>query len=195
MIKRRAIFGAGVFGVIAFLAVPLLWAAGAAEKQAEGKAVQYRTVGAEDFQSFIKNWDDKKQPVLYALIQTPAQWHAIFQPAAVMGGNRPFGPDKKEFEKNQLLVTARVMFPPDTNKVFQVEKVSANDEELVLSYRFDEPKTPKSYTVKNYLGVWLPKRTFKRVIFIENGKRSGVLDVSEGQWSLPAMNLMPNKPG
>ena len=194
MIRRRTIVGVGVFGVVAFLAGPLLWTAGAAEPKAEGKAVQYRTAGADDFQSFIKNWDDKKQPVLYALIQTPAQWNAIFHPAPVMGKNRSFGPDEKEFEKEQLLVIARVMFLPDTDKVFQVEKVSANAEELVLSYRFDEPKTPQSYTIKNYLGVWVPKRTFKKVIFIENGKRRGLLDLSKGQWSIPRMNLTPNKP-
>lgn len=195
--KRKTIIGIGVFGVVVFLAVPLLWADDVVEQQAEGKAVQHRTVGAEDFQSFIKNWDDKKQPVLYALIQTPAQWNAIFHPAPIMGENRPFGPDENLFEKDQLLVIARVMFPPDTdngNKVFRVDKVSANGKELVLRYRYEEPKTSKSYTVKNYVGVWISKRTYQKVLFIENGKRNGVLDISKRQWSIPLVNPVPYKP-
>jgi hypothetical protein len=194
MIRRRTILGVGVFCVLAFLAAPLPGAAEAAGPQAEAKAVQYRIVGPGDFQSFIKNWDDKKQPVLYALIQTPAQWNSIFHPAPVMGKNRPFGPDEKEFEKDQLLVIGRVMFPPATDKVFQVEKVSATAGELVLSYGFDEPKTPQSYNIKYYLGVWVPKHAYNKVIFIENGKHIGALDVSKGQWSVPPMNPEPDMP-
>ena len=42
----------------------------------KAKAVSYRILKNDEFQSFIKNWDDKKYPALYALIRTQAQWDA-----------------------------------------------------------------------------------------------------------------------
>jgi hypothetical protein len=181
-----------IIALAAVLQVPLVFgiddAGGGASKT---KPVSFRILKDSDFQSFIKNWDDKKYPALYALIQNPAQWDAIFHPAPVMGGqNRPYCPDGKVYEKEQIVVVARVIPAPDANlTVFNVRQVVAGNEVLVLYYRFNNPENPASYTIKSHLAVAMPKYSYKRIVFIENGKQIGILDLSKGQWSVPAMKL------
>lgn len=181
LLKRKIIAGIGLSALVAFMALGLFCAAGAAEQ----KDLHYRTIGTGDYQSFIRNWDDGEHPVLYALIQSPAQWNMVFHPAPVMGKNRPFGPEKKEFEHECLLVTARVTSPSDKATAFRVDKVEWKNKELTLRYTFEKPAAAGSYSVKDYLGVWVPKSVLKKVVFIENGKRIGVLNVSRGQWRVP----------
>jgi hypothetical protein len=174
---------------LALSGVPVV--AATAEPQPDKTARSYRTLGPADYQSFIKNWDPQKSPALLAVIQTPAQWDAIFHPAPVMGKHRPFSPDPKLFSRDLLLVVARVVPPPGPgdHQVFTVEKVGASQGELTLSFRFAESPDAKSYTVKDFLGVWFPKADFKKVAFIENGKQLGVLDLANGQWSVPPASI------
>jgi hypothetical protein len=145
-------------------------------------------MGMGDYQNFIKNWDEKKHAVLYALIQTPAQYDALFQPAAVMGAKRPFAPEAELYAKEQIFIVARVTAAPEgIDKVFEVERVIERDQELALCYRFNEPKTDATFSIKNFLAVRIPKHDYKQVIFLENGKQVGKLNTAEGQWSVPAM--------
>jgi hypothetical protein len=145
-------------------------------------------MGIGDYQNFLKNWDEKKHPVLYALIQTPAQYAAMFQPAPVIGAKRPFAPGRELYSKEQVLVVARVIVAPENmDKVFAVERVTARDHVLALHYRFTEPKTTATFTVKNYLAVRIPRHDYQKVIFFENGNKVGELNTAEGQWSVPAM--------
>ncbi len=183
-----------VIGILALLACSMPCVADDA-----AQPVTYRTVGAEDYQSFIGNWDEKKDPVLCAVIQTPQNWDALFHPAAFGYGKntqkKPFGPDAKIFEKEQLLVVARVMPSlPDGQwkEVFKVEEVSASGDVLTLRYRF-EPKSGTAFTsrvaftVKNFLGVIVPKHDYKKITFVENGKTVGELDLASGQWAVPTI--------
>ena len=143
----------------------------------------YRTFSVGDFQIFVGGWDDDEHPVFYALIRNPGEWDAVFHPAPTMGGSNKFGFEEKVYDEEQILVVSRVMFGPDKeqwDKVFRVEEVNTNGEELVLRYRFEKPKQ-NTYTVKWYFGVLIPKRDYKQVVFIENGIHIGALNVSEGQ--------------
>lgn len=185
MIRREDFLS--VIAMAAFLTVSVAYADEKPEKN-----IPYHTVGVGDFQSFVKNWNAGKHPVLYAFIQSSAQWNEIFHPAPVMGGERnlPFAPDDKQFEREQLLISARVMFPSKkmfskVQTIFQVEKVTMSDKELIFSYRFEEPKTHESFTVKSYIGVWVPKHNYQKVRFIENEKPIGTLELSKGQWRFP----------
>ena len=163
--------------------------------QSVERAVTYRRMGIGDYQNFLQNWDETKQPVLYALIQTPAQYDALFHPAPVMGNKRPYSPEADVYTKEQILVVARVMVAPeDMGKVFEVESVSEQGQELTIRYRFNEPKTKATFSVKNYLALRIPKQDYRKVTFFENGKQVGELKPAEGQWSVPALELKPNKP-
>jgi hypothetical protein len=146
-------------------------------------AVAYRRIGVSEYQNFLVNWDEKKQGVLYALVQTPAHYAALFHPAGVNFSRKAFAPDPKQFEKEQILVAGRVMAAPgDMDKVFDVEGITDSGDQLTIRYRFHDPRSKASSTVKNYLAVWIPKRPYKSIVFVENGKQVGALRVAQGEW-------------
>jgi len=156
----------------------------------KAKAVSFRMLKNDEFQSFIKNWDDKKFPALYALIRTPAQWDAIFHPAPVMGGNRQFAPEAKLYENEQIIIVAHVIPAPDPSlTLFNVRQIFTDNEVLFIYYRFNQPENAASYTVKSHMAVVIPKHNYKRIVFIESGKQLGILDLAQGQWSVPAVDL------
>ena len=174
---------------------PMVRAAENAEVKPEERAVTYKTIGNGDYQNFLKNWDEKRHVVLYALIQTPAQYDALFHPAPLMGDKRPFAPAAEIYGKEQIIVVARVIAAPENmDTVFTVERVVERDRALELHYRFDEPLRNAPFSVKNCLSVRIPKRDYQKVRFFENGKLIGELKPAEGQWAVPAMTPKPNKP-
>lgn len=156
--------------------------------------VTYKRMSLNDYQNFLRNWDEKKHALLYALIQTPAQYDALFAPATLMGNRRPFAPEAAVYTKEQILLVARVMAAPqDMEKSFAIERLSESNQQLEFHYRFNEPKPGASHFVKNYLGVRIPRHDYKKVIFFENGKKVGVLSLAHGQWSVPELTPKPNQ--
>ncbi len=179
-----------IIALMTILQIPAVCGIDDAGGGSKAKAVSYRMLKNDEFQSFIKNWEDKKYPVLYALIRTPAQWDAIFHPAPVMGGNRPFAPDAKLYENEQIIIVAHVIPVPDPNlTLFNIRQIFADNDVLFIYYRFNQPESTASYTVKSHLSVVIPKHNYKRIVFIESGKQLGILDLAQGQWSVPAMDL------
>jgi len=183
-----------IAGLMGLMAVSLARAQNTAGNSVAEKTVTFRTTGADDYQSFIGNWDEKKTPVLCAVVRSSDDWDRVFHAAAFGLGKgtqkKPFSPEAKTFDNEQLLVVARVMKSPrdgQWDKVFKVEKVSDSGDVLTLSYRFAEPKSAASFTVKNFLGIFVPKHDYKRITFVENGKTVGTLDLAGGQWSVPTM--------
>lgn len=155
------------------------------------QAIAHRIIGNDEYQSFVGNWDEQAAPVLCALIRSPAEWDAVFHPAPLMRGKKPFGPEAKVFETEQVLIVARVMDAPQGD-VFKVEQVSADGDVLTLRYTFTAPKAA-SYTVKQFLGLRVPKRDYAKVVVVENGKPVVTLDVKAGQCSVPKLPT-PGKP-
>jgi hypothetical protein len=155
------------------------------------RSIEYRTLELDRFQSFIKNWDSKKHPVLCARISKPEEWDAVFDPAPVMGPRRQaFAPAKEVYRKEQLLLVARVVEAAgekELKKLFQVQKITANGEELVVRYRFRKSRKPASFTMKHALLVLVPRHDYKKIKFVENGKAMGTLNLARGQWSVPEM--------
>jgi len=179
---------AGILMMLMIVAIPVLQAEMDAPEQTKGQPVKYRLIGPDDFQSFVKNWDSNKHPVLHALIRSSDEWDAVFGASPVMGGNLPFGPDEKLYDKEQILVVSRVVKPSSTLKV---EGVSESNDELFLRYNFVARNPEASFTIKEYFAVVIPKHDYNAIVFIENRKRIGVLNIVKGQWSVPTM---PNNP-
>jgi hypothetical protein len=160
------------------------------ETPVKGKAVEHQRISTGDYQNFIGTWDEKKNPVLCAVVRSPSQYNALFHPAATMRNKLPFAPDAGLYKKEQILVVARVMTAPDDmDKVFAVEKVVEAGQDLMLYYRLEEPKTKATYTVKNFLALRVPQRDYQRVLFFENGKQVGELKPATGTWSVPAFEV------
>ncbi|MCK5595435.1 hypothetical protein KAI19_04590, partial [bacterium] len=103
--RTTKVIMSAIFGIFIIGAISLAWA------ETRTKLVKYRVIDSHKYQSFVKNWDSKKHQVLYALISSPDEWNAVFHPAPIMGVNRPFCPDKKLYDKEQILVVSRVVNP------------------------------------------------------------------------------------
>ncbi|MBI4804897.1 MAG: hypothetical protein HY795_06650 [Desulfovibrio sp.] len=187
---KRSIFSilAAAVAAVAMLAGALPYACGIAGAQAQERAVSYTRIASGEYQNFVVNWDENTVPVLCALLSFPAQYAAVFHAAPVMGGARPYAPSPQTFEKEQVLVVARVMPAPENmDAVFTVERVVENGTELTLFYRYTAPTTRATYTVKNQLSLLIPKRAYTKVSFYENGKLAGELNTAAGQWCVPAV--------
>ncbi len=197
MTERRLFISAGLAAImiVAALVCPLLRAADNTDKQPAERTVPYQRIRVGDYQNTV-SWNREKHAVLCALIQTPAQYGLLFHSTAVMHSNRPFAPDAELYRNEQILVVARVMVCPQDHqldKVFEVERIAAKDEELEFHYRFNEPKSTETFFVANSLAVRIPRHNYKKVTFFENGKQVGELKPSEGQWSVPAMPTEQDK--
>jgi hypothetical protein len=161
-------------------------AAGNIGTPSKEQSVPYKKMSMNDYQNFIANWDEQKYPVLYALISTPARYNALFHPAAVMNSERPFAPGKSFYAKEQILVVARVMLnPSDVDKVFEIDRITEKNQELAFHYRFHKQKSEANWQGKIYVAVRIPKHNYKKVLFFENGKQIGELNIAAGQWSVP----------
>lgn len=148
------------------------------------RPVPYRMIDRSAYRNFVVNWDDRRDPVLYALIQSPAQYDALFRPAAVMGSRGPFSPEASLYDSEQILVVARVL-PGAGEGAFEVERIVADDRCLTFRYLFKAPASTASWVGKVYLAVRIPKHPYRRVVFVENGARVGELNAAAGQWSVP----------
>jgi len=152
------------------------------------KGLPFEIIDPGKYQSFVMNWDDQKYPALYAVIRSKAEWDKVFHPAPVMEARKPFAPKPEIFEKQVLLVVARVMPSPGDAEVFQVESAQAADGKLVLKYKYQAPKPGSAtFTVKQFLGVLVPKADYNSVEFIENGASLGALGLKKGAWRVPSL--------
>lgn len=152
----------------------------------EERPVPYQKMDTHAYHNFLGNWDEKKDPVLYALISTPAQYDTLFHPAAVLGEGSSFYPEKSLYAEGMILVVARTMHhPKNADRVFEVERIIEKNQELAFYYRFDKQEPSAKWQGKIYLAVRVPKQDYKKVLFFENGKQIGELDTVAGQWSVP----------
>jgi len=182
--RSRHLFSAGSLALLLTL-LPLV-------AVAQDRSISYHRINVGDYQNFVVNWAEQKQPVLYALAQTRSHYDALFHPAPTNFSVKSTAPDPSLFASEEILLVARVTpTVPDMNAVFEVEKVSDNGRVLTLHYRFHKPMKETSSFVKSYLAVRIPKRPYDRIVFVENGQQIGELIVSAGQWSVPLATLDP----
>ncbi len=151
-------------------------------------SVSYEIQPSAAHQNFVGNWEVTKHPVLYAAIRTPEEYSRIFFPAAVMGRNKPFTPPEGFFERRQILTVCRCLDDYD-EKVFAVESIQEVGDELFYRYRFRGEDMGHRGTFKVEFSVYIPRKKYSRVHFIENGKPLGMLNLAGGQWtvSLPGV--------
>ncbi len=145
-------------------------------KKEDSSLVPFSTIPSSAYQSFVKTWDDKDQPVLCALIRSQSDWNYWFRPAATMRTRQALTPSADYFETRQLLLATRVIQAPDSverSQIFTADKVTMKGGVLKLEYRFVKPRSGATYEVKDFLLVEIPKERYTTgpVQFIENGQK------------------------
>lgn len=147
------------------------------------KVVPHQRIPVGEYQNFIGNWDEKNDPVLCALIHSSEQYGAVFQAAAVMHGKKAYAPDKELYDKEQIILVAKVMTAPaDMDNAFEDVAVVDLGDTLKVSYKMSDAKSGATFTVKNFMALRIPKKGYKRVLFFEAGKQVADLKPSEGTW-------------
>ena len=146
------------------------------KKKEDASLVPFSTIPSSAYQSFVKTWDDKAQPVLCALIRSQADWNYWFQPAAATRSQRALTPSEEYFETRRLLLATRVIQAPDAaerSQIFSADKVTMKDGVLKLEYRFVKPLSGATYKLKDFLLVEIPKERYTTgpVVFVENGSK------------------------
>jgi hypothetical protein len=180
--KTIAILWLGLAGLLTALPLAGSSSAHAAD---EGKPVKHSRIGLNEYQNFLIGWDAVAQPQRFALIRSAAEYDQLFRPAAVNGSKGPFAPAENFFAQEQILLVAREMpAPPNLDSVFEVESLEEQGDQLTLKYRYREPAAA-SYEVRSYLALRIPAKKYSKVVFVENGKAAGELDLSQGEWAKP----------
>jgi hypothetical protein len=118
----------------------------AGRDQADGKELKYSRIATGDYQAFVVNWDDQRDPALYAVLQSPEQFAAILHPA-------PTNPPQKAIRrrltsKRSKSSSYRELCPHRENmdKVFEVQRVTASGQELTLHYQIQVPAKDASFS-------------------------------------------------
>lgn len=180
--RLNSIAWQGVFAICSWILIAAAGSAGAAD---EGKPVKYQRIGLDEYRNFLVGWDVAAQPQRFALIRSAAEYDQLFQPAAVNGSRGPFAPAEKAYATEQILLVGRQMPAPEKlEAAFEVESLEEQGDQLTLKYRYREPAAA-SYEVRTYLALRIPAKKYARVIFVENGKAAGELNLAEGQWAKP----------
>lgn len=173
-------------GLVALLSWSFFAEANSVIAADEDKPVKHTRIGLNEYQNFLVGWDVAAQPQRFALIRSAAEYEQLFQPAAVNGSRGPFAPPEKAYATEQILLVARQMpAPQKLESVFEVESLEEQGDQLTLKYRYREPGAA-SYEVRNYLALRIPAKKYAKVVFIENGKEAGELNLADGQWAKPA---------
>lgn len=150
----------------------------------EGTPIQPHRVlrlAASDFpyRTFVNSWDDDKYPVLYALIQSSAEFEVYLHPAATMGSSG-FTPTEKEFSEYSYIFIARVVDDSSQPATFAVDALIARGTELHVLYNF-QATAPGTSTKKDGLLIEFPKRSLSKVTLYENRVVLGSLDIANGK--------------
>lgn len=143
----------------------------------------YEREEPHSFQNFVANWDSDVSWAFLAVVRTPEEYDRVFHPAGVMGVKRPYHPPESFFRGSQMLVVCRTA-RDHYDLMLAVEDVREKGDELTLSYRYSGPAELSS-GFKNTLTVYVPKKDYAKVRFVENGKELKTLDLRAGQWAVP----------
>jgi hypothetical protein len=135
------------------------------------------------YQNFVVNWDAGTE-LLCAVVSTPADYARLFHPAPVIGGKKPFAPPDTAFEKERLLVVARVV-GGDGGSVLAIERVVEKEGSLEVRCRFNPSTAQSSFSIKQVALAWIPARESGPVTFIENGTTVATLDAGKDNWVVP----------
>ena len=122
------------------------------------------------YQSFVKNWDTDKQPVLCADIKTAEEFDDVFGAAATMDNKKPFTPSEDDFLKYQYVVISKVTIPAVKGFSFKVDSVDYKENHLTVQYTYTKPAEDAGYDVKDGFVLRLPRVQIDTITVYENAQ-------------------------
>lgn len=154
--------------------------------------VPHRRDDAARYQNFVVNWDAGTD-VLCAVVRTPADYARLFHPAPVIGGKKPFAPPDDRFEKEHLLVIARIV-GGDGGSELSIDRVVERQGTLEVHGRFKPSSAASSFSIKLATLAWIPPSEADQLTFFENGKPVVTIDAAGGEWISPPLPDAPPAP-
>ncbi|MEN9667644.1 MAG: hypothetical protein RLZZ326_4007 [Planctomycetota bacterium] len=159
---------------------------------AEPTVIPIRRDDPDRYQNFVINWDAGTE-VLCAVVRTPADYARLFHPAPVIGGKKPLAPPEAAFEKEHLLVIARVV-GGDGGSSLAIERVVEKEGSLEVYGRFQPSTAQSSFSIKQAALAWIPVRELGPVTFIENDTTIATLDAGAEGWVSPPLSAQQPPP-
>ena len=186
--SRRLVLAIATHAPLGWLAIATQAAGRAADPSpdtadAEPTVVPIRRDDPDRYQNFVVNWDAGTE-VLCAVVRTPADYARLFHPAPVIGGKKPFAPPDAAFEKEHLVVIARVV-GGDGGSSLAIERVVEKEGSLEVHCRFQPLTAKSSFSIKQAALAWIPAREPGPVTFIENDTTIATLDAGKDAWVVP----------
>jgi hypothetical protein len=186
--SRRLVLAIATHAPLGWLAIATQAAGRAADPSpdtadAEPTVVPIRRDDPAGYQNFVVNWDAGTE-VLCAVVRTPADYARLFHPAPVIGGKKPFAPPDAAFEKEHLVVIARVV-GGDGGSSLAIERVVEKEGSLVVHGRFKPSTAQSSFSIKQAALAWIPAREPGQMTFIENDTTLATLDAGKDAWVVP----------
>ena len=134
--------------------------------------------------NFVANWDDGVSSAQYACIRTIGEYDRIYRAGGVMFATKPYGPPESFFVDRQMLLVCRTSPGDLTGTLFTLQGVAEADDEVTITYAY-AGRTDLISGLKDTLNVYVPKKDYTRVRFVENGRLVQVLELRGGQWAFP----------
>ena len=159
-----------------------LLCAGCASVGPAVRSVPHEQEGRFVYLNFVANWDSKVSSAQFACVRTTVEYDRIFHPAGVMGARKPHHPRASFFNDRQMLVVCRT--GPGGATLFTLQGVEETDGELTVRYGY-AGRTDLESGYKDTLNVYVPKKDYARIRFVENGQVVRILDLGAGQWAFP----------
>lgn len=169
-------------GLIACLSGLLL--AGCDQSGSASRPVPHEREGHFLYLNFVANWEHSVSSAQYACLRTKAEYVRIFHPAGLMFTDKPHRPPESFFSDRQMLVVCRTSPGDCRGTLFTLQDVREHGEEITVSYAY-AGRTDLTGGQKDTLNVYVPKRDYARVRFVENGRLVQELDLRGGQWAFP----------
>ena len=129
----------------------------------------------DKYQCFLTRWDATKSRVFFTVIHSQDEFKAVFKPAAINGHNKPFAPDAAFFDKKLILVAANIAGDASLTDHYTLKSAVEKGNTLTLNFTYKEaPHVPDSAQYTSIFAVSVPRKGYKLVKFVENGKQVGV---------------------
>ncbi len=179
--RERTLGRMNRLGLMACLSGLLL--AGCGQSGSASRPVRHEREGYFTYQNFVANWEHSISSAQYACLRTIGEYDRIYYAAGTMGALRPYGPPESFFSDRQMLMVCRTSPGDSSGTLFTLQDVREAEGEITVAYAY-AGRTDLT-GLKDTLNVYVPKRDYARVRFVENGRLVQVLDLRGGQWAVP----------